>query len=145
MRWGYINEEPTVAFVESADPGDLGARLAGLLAAIAGAPEAQSIAAVELAGAGDGHVFTVRVEYGDATEFLAISALVPLVPLFTPIVYMADNVVELAVARDRIYSAAPFPPGLAVIGSEMAGATQGRRVCVLEMLGTVVPPPPPPP
>lgn len=138
MRWSYINGTPSVAFVESASPTDLAARLAALIAQIAAIEPTQTIAAVELGGAGDGHVFTVRVEYGLASDSLAISALVPAVGGFTPIVYMADNVTELATERARIYTAPPPNP---IIGSEIAGATQSRRVCVLEMLGIVVPPP----
>ncbi len=143
MRWGYINGAVSVAFVESANPDDLESRLVALLAQIAAIVEAQAIAAVELGGAGDGDVFTARVEYGALADFLAISTLVPTVlPTVTPVVYMADNATELAVARTRAYTP---PPAGDLIGSEMAGATQAHRVCVLEILGTLVPPPPPPP
>jgi hypothetical protein len=132
MRWGYIDGPPSVRFVESANPQDLSNRLAALLTTILNVPN-QTIVAVDLAGAGDGDVFTVRVEYGPTPQFIPIGQLPFTFSSFTPYVYMADNVTELDAERTRLYAASPLPQNAILLGSDTAGATQSRRVCVLEL------------
>lgn len=139
MRWGYFNGiNPTVTFAQSANPEDLQSKVSALVAAAVAREEVLS--AVELAGAGDGDIFTVRMESGPVEVFVPLStsttANVNVLLAFAPLVYMADNVDELAVARARVWTPVIAPP-LAVVGSEMAGATQARRVCVLEMVGSL--------
>lgn len=147
MRWGFIDGEPTVSFVQSADPTDLENRLNALLDYINGLAT-QSIVAIELAGAGLGDIFTIRVEYGSAGDAWDFSPPGPDVlgvtpggftcpdPAdITPAIYMADNAYELAQERIRHYADHAFPQSSMIIGSELAGATQARRVCVLELIG----------
>ena len=147
MRWGFINTEPLVVFDQSADPADLQARVAAMFARILAAAGTHRIVSVELAGAGLGDIFTVRVEYGEVDNALDFSPSGPVegqggpggfaCPApgdLTPVVYMADNVTELAAARTRYYADNAFPADSMVIASEAAGTSQATRFCVLELI-----------
>lgn len=150
MRWGFIIGEPLTTFESSADPADLEDRIVAALARINALTGTHVISAISLAGAGYGDIFTVRIEFGEidngwdfspsgpATLDLGLPGglAMPRPTQLVPVVYMADDLPELATERARYYAEnyPTFPPVSMLLGSEMAGTTHGRRVCVLELI-----------
>lgn len=134
MRWGYVvTALPSVTLVNGSDPATLAAGFIAAIAAIV-ALGGQSITAVDLAGAGDGYSFTIRIEYAPTANVVPLFAPPATPPAtLTGLVYMATGPAALTAQR------AQFPtvlaPPLGVVGVEVAGASQGARVCVLELVG----------
>lgn len=143
MRWGYvITALPSVALVSGSDPADLTAKFTAAIAAIV-ALGGQSITAVDLAGAGDGYSFTIRIEYAPTANVVPVLSGLAAVPptSLSGSVYMATGQSELAVQRAQTMPAVLTAP-LGIVGVEVAGASQGARVCALELIGIAVVPPP---
>ena len=143
MRWGYVvTALPSVTLVNGSDPATLAAGFTAAIAAIV-ALGGQSITAVDLAGAGDGYSFTIRIEYAPSANVVPVlsgPAAAPPASL-SGSVYMATGPEALAAQRAQTMPAVLTPP-LGIVGVEVAGASQGARVCALELIGIAVIPPP---
>lgn len=125
-RFGTITNPATesVAFVESADPADLAARVNAALVDIFAAQPARAIAALTLAGGGDGHTFTVLIQSALATDVAGgITTSTARVAC-----YMASESEALDVAR-RALTIAAF-----VADEQIAGAAKGTHFMGLVLL-----------
>lgn len=138
MRWGYVTTAlPSVTLVTASDPATLQANFTAAIAAIV-ALGGRSITAVDLAGAGDGYSFTIRIEYAPTANVVPVlGAAAPPPTTLTGSVYMATGPEALAAQRAQAMPAVLTPP-LGIVGVEVAGASQGARVCALELIGTAV-------
>jgi hypothetical protein len=137
-------EEPTVLFIESADPVDLETRVNAALAAMD--PEASVVTNITLAGAGDGHTFVVLIEsispVGTPNGLVAgsfggvASSLVRC--------YLGGSDEELAKARLRAGVPPPIVTGdppltvpYVLVDEQVAGGAKGQRFMGLEIYTVV--------
>jgi hypothetical protein len=131
----YGNVAATVAstkrFVQSSDPTDLETLVNAQLAAIFAIGTAQAIAAISLAGAGDGDTFVVEI-----THAPAVSVNGGIITAALCGCYIASDAQELAVARSALDAeiGSPIP---AIADEQLAGASKGTRFMGLVVLGTV--------
>lgn len=127
-RYGTINTGTAgarSAVVQSADPADLRARLLAAVADLSAGLGAPVIAAMTLAGAGDGHTFMVEVEVAEMAEVTGGLMLQDVV------CFLGGQSEAVETARAAIASA------LTIADVQAAGASQGTRVMGMMVFGTV--------
>jgi hypothetical protein len=128
-RYGSVTiSDPTslvTRVVQSAEPGDLQDRAN---AAIASLPAGYVVVGLTLAGAGDGHTFTVTIEAGLAQEVTGGFAEPPIVTCF-----LASEAEAMLLARQP---AGPVIGGI-FADTQVAGASKGTRFMGLVVNGTI--------
>lgn len=112
--------------VESADADDLARRVN---AAIASLPGTYTVIALTLAGAGDGHTFTVTIEAGLIADVTDGGFSSP--P--TVLCYLAAD----AEALERVQR---LPPSGTLVDTQIAGSSKGTRFMGMVVLGALIPP-----
>lgn len=123
-RYAQVAQGATVEtrVVQSAEPNDLAARATAAILGLSG----QIITAITLAGAGDGHDFTVTIEAAEAGDVIAgglVSAEVA--------AYLAAQADALQTAREQVSVTAPL------VDHQVAGAGSGHRFMGLLVGGTL--------
>jgi len=113
--------------VESADPADLQARVNAAITEIYALAGSYQITAMTLAGAGDGHSFTVTIEAGKTADL--VDGGFPSAP--SVVCYLASQAEALAVAH-----AAALPTSGTISDSQVAGASKGTQFMGMLVRGT---------
>lgn len=130
MRYGkLLAGSGVVGFVDSAEPLDLEAKVADLIAQASLGLTTPRLFELNIAGSGDGHRFTVAVGVAAAAALqggLALSAPVRF--------YLAGDAQNLSLARTAAIARAGSPPDLA--DEQLAGASKGLRVMGALLYGT---------
>lgn len=128
-NYGTVSAGKTVntAVVQSANPEDLQRRVNAVIAKIAQPPGANLIASMTLAGAGDGHTFTVTIEWAPGGDF----AEGGLTPGDGVACYMASQSEALLAARIAAGGSGPFAD------SQVAGASGGSRFMGMLVFGVI--------
>lgn len=125
-RYGSVTSgAPTTRIVQSATAAGLQKLVNDLLTTL---PLTQTITALTLAGAGDGHTFMATIEWaptGAVQGGLAVSARVRC--------FLAGDATELQRYRDSIAA----PSGLPVADSQIVGASSGGRFMGMVVYGVV--------
>jgi hypothetical protein len=121
-----LSVTPTI--VESADPADLQAKATAAIAAIYALQVAHRVIAITLAGAGDGHTFTITIEAARTAD-IAEGGFAQ-----TPgiICYLASEAESLLIARQAV-----SPASGVLADSQMAGSSKGTRFMGLLVTGTL--------
>lgn len=129
-RYGSVDPgaDITTRIVQSASPLDLARRVNAALAEIAMLPNMQVIASMTLAGAGDGHTFTVTIEAAAMADVQG--GLMPATPGVQ--CYMASEASALLKARNAL--TLPTEP-LAEV--QVSGAAQGTRFMGMLVFGVL--------
>jgi hypothetical protein len=130
-RYGTVTiSSPTslvTRIVQSSDPADLEAKVNAAILEIAALAGSYQITAITLAGAGDGHTFTVTVEAGAATDIVDGSFITP--P--SVVCYSASEAEALAIAHQ-----ASLPTSGTLSDSQVAGSSKGTRFMGMLVRGT---------
>jgi hypothetical protein len=140
------NAQNTITrFVQSSEPGDIEAGIAAAVAEIVALnttitppDEKYGIAAVDIAGGGDGHTFVVQITFTtNQANFLygvVLGASTPsfILPTVHAGAYLASDKDSLAIAQQVTYDRMrAFDPGqgkqFTVIANSFAGAAKGTR------------------
>jgi len=108
------------AFVESAQADDLQDRVNAVLDAVYAADPARAVTAITLAGAGDGHTFTVAIDHAPVTDVAGGLADPSTAQV---ICYLASENEALSIARNSIQ----FPEGSVIADEQLAGGAKGTR------------------
>ena len=131
----------STVFVESAQADDLQTRVNAALIAIFAEEEPQAVAAITLAGGGDGHTFVVVIESAAATDvdggFLALGEG----PGVLVVCYLASESEALEIARESL---ATELAEVAIADEQLAGGAKGTRFMGMVVAGTPESPTPPP-
>jgi hypothetical protein len=129
-RYGSIDPgaKITTRVVQSANPLDLARRVNAALAEIAALPNMQVIASMTLAGAGDGHTFTVTIEAAAMADVQG--GLMPATPGVQ--CYMAAEASALLKARNAL--TIPDEP---LVEVQVAGSAQGTRFMGMLVFGVL--------
>jgi hypothetical protein len=129
-RYGSVAAGATITTrtVQSARPDDLGTRVNQALDEIAALPNMQVIASMTLAGAGDGHTFTVTIEAAAMADVEG-----GLTPGATGVLcYMASQAEALTAAREAL--TLPADP---LADVQVAGSSGGTRFMGLLAFGVI--------